>query len=407
MNLFVQSERGRTLLAQLQAFMDDFVYPAEDRYEEQLKEYGARYRVPPIFYELQARAKSAGLWNLFLPDSELGAGLSNLDYAPLAELMGRVEWAPGIFNCSAPDTGNMEVLVRYGSDMQKTKYLTPLLEGKTRSCYAMTERDVASSDATNIATRIDRDGDHYVINGRKWFASNAYHPDLHFFIVMGRSNPDAPKHLQQSQIIVDANAAGLTRLRHLPVLGYPDLPRGHAELAFDNVRVPAENLILGEGRGFEISQGRLGPGRVHHCMRVVGQCENILEKVCRRLVSREAFGKRLSQQGVWQARIARARTEINMARLLVLHTADLMDRAGNKAARSEISQIKVACAQIGNRIADMAIQAFGAAGLTDDFGIGYQFTRMRVLRIADGPDEVHNYAIAKHELARYEANAKS
>lgn len=403
MSIFVHSERARALLARLQAFMEEFVYPAEAVYEQQLMEYGPKYQVPTIFYELQARAKAAGLWNLFLPDSELGAGLSNLEYAPLAELMGRVEWAPGIFNCNAPDTGNMEVLVRYGTEVQKSKYLMPLLEGRTRSCFAMTEPDVASSDATNIATRIERDGDHYVINGRKWFASNAYHPDLHFFIVMGRTNPDAPKHLQQSQIIVEANAPGLTKVRHTSVLGYSDLPRGHGELIFDNVRVPAENLILGEGRGFEIAQARLGPGRVHHCMRVIGQCENILEKVCRRLLSREAFGKRLSDQGVWQERIAKARTEINMARLLVLYTADLMDRTGNKAARSEISQIKVACAQIGNRVADMAIQAFGAAGLTDDFGIGYQFARMRVLRIADGPDEVHNYTIARHELARYHA----
>ena len=405
MTMYQQSPQADNLLARVRRFMQDRVYPVEDLYERQLAEGAADLRVPPVFYELLQRARGEGLWNLFLPESEFGAGLTNLEYAPIAEEMGRVEWASGVFNCSAPDTGNMEVLVRYGNEAQKEKYLTPLLEGKTRSCFTMTEPAVASSDATNIATRIERDGNHYVVNGRKWFASNAYHPDLAFYILMGRSSDDAPTHLRHSQLLIDADTPGIKRLRYLPVLGYSDLPRGHAEVLFENVRVPVENILLREGAGFEIAQGRLGPGRIHHCMRIIGQCERIFEKMCRRLTTRTAFGRRLSQQGVWQERVAQARTEINMARLLVLHTADLMDRVGVKAARSEISQIKVACAQIGNRIADMGIQAFGAAGLTDDFGMGYHYARMRVLRIADGPDEVHNRTIAKLELQRFEQEA--
>ena len=395
------STGARDLLARVSRFMDDRVFPSEELYDRQLAEGAHEFRVPPVFYELQARAKAEGLWNLFLPESEYGAGLSNFEYAPIAEVMGWIEWSAGVFNCNAPDTGNMEVLVRFGTPEQKRKYLEPSLEGRTRSCFAMTEPDVASSDATNISTRIERDGDHYVINGRKWFSSNAYHPDLGFYIVMGRSNPDAPRHQQHSQILVEPDAPGLTRVRHLPVLGYSELPRGHAELRFDNVRVPVENMILGEGRGFEVSQGRLGPGRVHHCMRIVGQAERLLEKTCRRLVSRVAFGKPLSRQGVWQERVAKARTSIDMCRLLVLNTARKMDLEGNKAARNEIAQIKVACAQMGSEIADMAIQAHGAGGLTDDFGLGHAFARMRVLRIADGPDEVHNYSIARNEFGKY------
>lgn len=405
MTMYQRSPQADNLLARVRRFMQDHVYPVEDLYEKQLAEGAADLRVPPVFYDLQQRARGQGLWNLFLPESEFGAGLTNLEYAPIAEEMGRVEWASGVFNCSAPDTGNMEVLVRYGNEAQKQKYLTPLLEGKTRSCFSMTEPAVASSDATNIATRIERDGNHFVVNGHKWFASNAYHPDLAFYILMGRSSDDAPTHLRHSQLLIDADTPGIKRLRYLPVLGYSDLPRGHGEVLFENVRVPAENILLREGAGFEIAQGRLGPGRIHHCMRIVGQCERIFDKTCRRLTTRTAFGRRLSQQGVWQERVAQARTEINMARLLVLHTADLMDRVGVKAARSEISQIKVACAQIGNRIADMGIQAFGAAGLTDDFGMGYHYARMRVLRIADGPDEVHNRTIAKLELQRFEQEA--
>jgi acyl-CoA dehydrogenase len=405
MTMYHRSPQAENLLARVRRFMEDHVYPVEDLYEQQLAEGAADLRVPPVFYQLQRRARTEGLWNLFLPESEFGAGLTNLEYAPIAEEMGRVEWASGVFNCSAPDTGNMEVLVRYGNEAQKEKYLTPLLEGKTRSCFSMTEPAVASSDATNIATRIERDGDHYVVNGRKWFASNAYHPDLAFYILMGRSSDDAPTHLRHSQLLIDADTPGIKLVRYLPVLGYSDLPRGHGEVLFENVRVPVENMLLKEGAGFEIAQGRLGPGRIHHCMRIIGQCERIFEKMCRRLTTRTAFGRRLSQQGVWQERVAQARSEINMARLLVLHTADLMDRVGVKAARSEISQIKVACAQIGNRIADMGIQAFGAAGLTDDFGMGYHYARMRVLRIADGPDEVHNRTIAKLELQRFEQEA--
>ncbi len=392
--------KAEQLLARVRQFMLEHVYPVEELYEQQLQEGAAQFRVPPVFYELQARARNDGLWNLFLPESEFGAGLNNREYAPIAEAMGRIEWASAVFNCSAPDTGNMEVLVRYASAAQKTKYLQPLLDGRTRSCFAMTEPGVASSDATNIATRIERDGNDYVISGRKWFASNAYHPDLAFYILMGRSSDEGPTHGRHSQVLIDANAPGIKKLRWIPVLGYSDLPRGHGEIQFNNVRVPVENIILREGAGFEIAQGRLGPGRIHHCMRIVGQCERIFEKMCRRLSTRTAFGSLLSDQGVWQERIAQARTDINMARLLVLHTADLMDRIGVRKARSEISQIKVACAQIGNRIADTAIQAFGAAGLTDDFGIGYHFARMRVLRIADGPDEVHNKTIAKMELKR-------
>ncbi len=405
MSLYSRSPQADRLLAQVRRFMQDHVYPVEGLYESQLHEDATDFKVPPIFYELQKRARAEGLWNLFLPESEFGAGLTNLEYAPIAEEMGRTEWASAIFNCSAPDTGNMEVLVRYANEAQKAKYLQPLLDGSARSCFTMTEPEVASSDATNIATRIERDGDEYVINGRKWFASNAYHPDLAFYILMGRSSEHAPAHQQHTQILIDADTPGITKVRWIPVLGYSDLPRGHGEVVFENVRVSVRNVILREGAGFEIAQGRLGPGRIHHCMRIIGQCERIFEKMCRRLTTRTAFGRRLSQQGVWHERIAQARTEINMARLLVLHTADLMDSIGVKDARSEISQIKVACAQIGNRVADMAIQAFGAAGLTEDFGIGYHYARMRVLRIADGPDEVHNRTIAKLELRRYEEEA--
>jgi acyl-CoA dehydrogenase len=398
---------AKDLWKRVNVFIQEHILPNEELYGRQLAEGAQEYKVPEIFYELQARAKSEGLWNLFLPESEYGAGLANFEYAPMAELMGWVEWASNVFNCNAPDSGNIEVLVRYGTEAQKQKYLIPLLEGKTRSAFAMTEPDVASSDATNIQTRIERDGDHYVINGRKWFSSNAYHPDLGVIILMGKTDPTAPKYQQQSQILVDPDAPGLMKVRHTPVLGYLELPRGHAELLFENVRVPAENLLLGEGRGFEISQGRLGPGRIHHCMRIIGHAERLLQQTCKRLLTRVAFGKVLSEQGVWQERVAQARTEINMCRLLVLHTARKMDIAGNKAAHCEISQIKVACAQMGCRIADLAIQAFGAAGLTDDFGLGHSYARMRLLRIADGPDEVHNYSIARREFAKYKEAAKA
>ena len=395
------SPRAKALKAQVQAFMDDHVYPNEALYERQLHEGPEPFRQPPIVEALKAKAKAEGLWNLFLPHSENGAGLTNLDYAPLAEIMGRVHYASELFNCSAPDTGNMEVLDRYGTAAQKARWLAPLLAGEIRSAYCMTEPGVASSDATNVETSIVRDGDDYVINGRKWWITNAYHPHNRLFIVMGKTDPAAPRHLQQSQILVPADTPGITRVRPLPVLGFHDEPKGHAELAFDNVRVPKENLILGEGRGFEISQGRLGPGRIHHCMRIVGQCERLLEQTCRRLLSRVAFGKPLASQSLWQERIAEARTQINMARLLTQHAAHLMDTVGNKQARSEISQIKVAATRIGRMVAELAVQAHGAAGLCDDFGLGFSFARMQMLRMGDGPDEVHNRTIARIELDQY------
>lgn len=355
------------------------------------------FQVPAIMDELKAE----GLWNLFLPHSENGGGLTNLEYAPIAEEMGRIIWASEIFNCSAPDTGNMEVLDRYGSDAQKAKYLVPLLDGRTRSSYCMTEPAVASSDATNVETRIERDGDHYIINGRKWWITNAYHPNNACYIVMGKTDPTASRHVQQSQILVDPDTPGITKLRPLTVFGYQDYPKGHAEILFENVRVPVENLILGEGRGFEISQGRLGPGRIHHCMRVVGHAERLLEQMCRRLVSRIAFGKALADQSVWQEWIAEFRTQINMCRLLTYHAAHLMDTVGNKQARGEISQIKVAANRMGQSVANMAIQAFGAGGLSDNDVLGFAFAKMRMISFGDGPDEVHNRTIAREELNKY------
>jgi len=388
------------------AFMDAHIYPNEALYEQQLHEDPAQpFRVPPILETLKEKARAEGLWNLFLPGHSGGPGLSNADYAPLAELMGRVHYASEVFNCSAPDSGNMEVLHRYGSAAQQERYLKPLLEGRIRSSFCMTEPAVASSDATNVETRIERDGDHYVINGRKWWITNAYHPNNGVYIVMGKTDPDAPLHQQQSQILVDPDTPGINILRPLSVFGYKDEPKGHAEILFENVRVPAENIILGEGRGFEIAQGRLGPGRIHHCMRIIGQCERLLEQTCRRLVGRTAFGKALADQSLWQDRIADARTQINMIRLLTQHTAHLMDTVGVKGARSEIAQIKVAATRIGQAIADMAIQAHGAAGLCDDFGLGFAFARMRMVRIGDGPDEVHNRTVARLELDRYRKEA--
>jgi acyl-CoA dehydrogenase len=390
------------MLARLQTFMQEHVFPNEAEYERQLHECpDDPFRVPPLLEHLKARARALGLWNLFLPDSQHGAGLSNADYAPMAELMGRIYWASEVFNCSAPDTGNMEVLERYGTEAQKRQYLVPLLQGRIRSSFCMTEPDVASSDATNIATRIERDGDNYVINGRKWWTTNAYHPNLGVFIVMGVTNPDAPAHRRQSQILVDPGSPGITRIRPLRVFGYLEPPKGHGEVVFRDVRVPVGNLLLGEGRGFEISQGRLGPGRIHHCMRIVGQCERLLEQMCRRLLSRIAFGKTLAERSIWEERIAEARTEINMCRLLTQHAAHLMDTVGAKAARSEISQIKVAATRMGQRIADVTIQAFGAAGVADDGGLAHTYARLRTLRLGDGPDEVHQRTIARLELAKY------
>jgi acyl-CoA dehydrogenase len=397
-------EQGHGIAERLSAFMDEHIYPNEALYEAQLHEVaGPPFRVPPILEKLKARARAEGLWNLFLPPSAGGPGLTNVEYARLAEMMGRVHYASEVFNCSAPDSGNMEVLLRYGSEQQKERYLQPLLEGRIRSSFCMTEPAVASSDATNVETRIERDGDHYVINGRKWWITNAYHPNNAVYIVMGKTDPAAPLHRQQSQILVDPDTPGITRLRPLSVFGYLDEPKGHAEILFENVRVPAANIILGEGRGFEIAQGRLGPGRIHHCMRIIGQCERLLEQTCRRLLSRVAFGKALADQSLWQDRIADARTQINMCRLLTQHAAQLIDTVGVKEARSEIAQIKVAATRIGQAISDMAIQAHGAAGLCDDHGLGFAFARMRMLRIGDGPDEVHNRTIARMELERHRA----
>jgi acyl-CoA dehydrogenase len=389
-------------LERLKAFMADHVYPNESVYEQQLsKDPLDPWVVPPILPELQAKARAAGLWTLHMHDPRHGAGLTNLEYAPLAEEMGRVRWAAEVFNCNAPDSGNMDVLSLYGTPAQQERWLKPMLEARIKSSFVMTEPDVASSDATNVRTSIVRDGDDYVINGRKWWITNAYDPRTRIFIVMGKSDPDAPKHRQQTQILVEPDTPGITLVRHLPVFGYTDRPSGHAEILFENVRVPAENVILGEGRGFEIAQGRLGPGRIHHCMRLVGVGELVLEKMCRRLMTRIAFGKVLADESIWQHRIAQARIDIDMCRLLVLKAAWMMDTVGVRNARSEIAQIKAIVPIKIQQIIDTAIQAFGAAGVSDDFGLGYIFARARVMRIGDGPDEVHNVTVARAELGKY------
>lgn len=397
---FVQSDRAKALLDRVQAFMDEHIFPNDALYEEQLHADPTNpWIVPPLMYELQAKAKTAGLWTMHMHG--YGAGLTNLEYAPVAELMGHVHWAPEVFNCNAPDSGNMDVLALYGSPEQKERWLKPMLNAEIKSSFVMTEPGVASSDATNVETRITRDGDHYVINGRKWWITNAYNPRTKLFIVMGKSDPDAPKHQQQSQILVEPDTPGITIVRPLPIFGYLDQPHGHAEILFDNVRVPAENIILGEGRGFEIAQGRLGPGRIHHCMRIIGVSEKLLRLMCERLSTRVAFGKILADDSVWQERIAQARFNIEMSRLLVLKTAWLMDTVGVKNARSEISQIKVIVPRLAQQLCDIVQQAFGAAGMTDDFGLAYMYARLRVMRIGDGPDEVHNRLIARAELAKY------
>jgi acyl-CoA dehydrogenase len=391
------------------AFMRENVYPAVPVYMAQMQAFGEnRWQVVPVVEELKAKAKAAGLWNLFLPldsvpaDSPYrGAGLTNLEYAVCAEEMGKVNFASEVFNCSAPDTGNMEVLIRYGTDEHKARWLQPLLEGKIRSAFLMTEPDVASSDATNIETSIRRDGEHYVINGRKWWSSGVGDPRCEIAIVMGKSDPEAPRHSQQSQILVPLDTPGIEIVRMLPVFGFDDAPHGHAEVLFRDVRVPVSNLLLGEGRGFEIAQGRLGPGRIHHCMRSIGSAEVALEKMVRRLQSRTAFGKRIADQSVWEQRVAEARIDIEMTRLLCLKAADMMDRVGNKVARLEISMIKVAAPRMALRIIDQAIQAHGAAGVTTDFGLAKQYASMRTMRLADGPDEVHNRSIARMEYGRY------
>jgi acyl-CoA dehydrogenase len=413
---FTLSEKQLHWRDRVVAFMNEHVMPAVPVYMQQMADFGAdRWQVVPVVEELKKKARAAGLWNLFLPLDSVpegspyrGAGLTNLEYAVCAEEMGRVGFASEVFNCSAPDTGNMEVLIRYGTEEQKARWLQPLLAGEIRSAFLMTEPDVASSDATNIQTSMRREsgpqGDHYVINGRKWWSSGVGDPRCKVAIVMGKTDPAAPRHAQQSQILVPLDAPGLEVLRMLPVFGFDDAPHGHAEVLFRDVRVPVTNLLLGEGRGFEIAQGRLGPGRIHHCMRSIGSAEVALEKMVRRLQSRTAFGKRLSEQSVWEQRIAEARIDIEMTRLLCLKAADMMDKVGNKVAQLEIAMIKVAAPRMALKIIDQAIQAHGGAGVTSDFGLAKQYASMRTMRLADGPDEVHNRAIARMEHGRYRAD---
>lgn len=399
------SERTRTLRDKLLRFMDEHIYPNEAVYQEQHAALASRWQAPPIMEELKAKAREQGLWNLFLPHGEGtrygGAGLSNLEYAPLCEIMGRSPIAPEVFNCSAPDTGNMEILTLYGTEEQKETWLRPLMEGRIRSCFSMTEPDVASSDATNIACSITRDGDEYVINGRKWWSSGGNDERCKLAIVMGKTNPDAPKHKQQSMILVPLDTPGVRVERHLTVFGYDHAPHGHAEITFDNVRVPASNILLGEGRGFEIAQGRLGPGRIHHCMRLIGLAERALESMCARAVSREAFGRPLADQGALRQDIARCRCEIDQARLLTLHAAHMMDTVGNKAARREIAMIKVVAPQMACTVIDRAIQVHGGGGVSQDFFLASAYAKARTLRLADGPDEVHRETVAKLELKPY------
>jgi acyl-CoA dehydrogenase len=397
---FELSARSKEYLTRLSSFFDEHVYPNEERFYAELKD-GERWQDPPLLEELKARARSAGLWNLFLPDSHYGAGLSNLEYAPLCEMMGRVRFASEVFNCSAPDTGNMETLERYGTPEQKRTWLEPLLAGTIRSAFAMTEPRVASSDATNIESAIVREGDSYVLNGRKWWTSGAGSARCRLFIFMGKTDPSAPKHRQQSMILVPRETAGITILRHLPVFGFDDAPHGHMEIEFRDVRVPAANLLLGEGRGFEIAQGRLGPGRIHHAMRLIGVAERALEKMCRRVKARIAFGRPLAEQSVTLERIAEARIRIDEARLLVYHAAWLMDTVGNKAARGPIGMIKIATASMACQVIDWAIQAHGAAGLCDDFHLAHAYAQARSIRLADGPDEVHRNQIGRLELEKY------
>jgi len=401
---FSYSARTQDLQARLLAFMERHIYPAEAVWAQQIEDNtraGKRWSPVQVIEDLKPLARAAGLWNLFLPESERGAGLSNQEYAPLAEIMGRVPWAPEVFNCSAPDTGNMEVLVRYGTPEHQKQWLEPLLAGEIRSAFAMTEPAVASSDATNISSRIERDGDHYVINGRKWWISGAGDPRCRIMIFMGKTDPEAPRHSQQSMILVPMDTPGVKVTRPLSVMGYDDAPHGHMEIEFDQVRVPASNILLGEGRGFEIAQGRLGPGRIHHCMRLIGQAERALELMCRRASARVAFGKTVAQQTVTQERIAEARIMIEQARLLTLKAAWMMDVAGNKAAKAEIAMIKVVAPNMALKVIDWAMQVHGGGGMSQDFPLAYAWANARTLRFADGPDEVHRNAIAKIELGRH------
>ncbi|WP_374721391.1 acyl-CoA dehydrogenase [Peribacillus tepidiphilus] len=403
---FSYSPKVIELQKRLTQFMEKYVYPNEKVYEEQLNEQESRWSgVPPIMEELKAKARAEGLWNLFLPESDSGAGLTNLEYAPLCEIMGRSMIGPEVFNCSAPDTGNMEVLERYGSDEQKEQWLIPLLAGEIRSCFSMTEPDVASSDATNIQASIQRDGDSYIINGRKWWSSGAGDPRCKIAIVMGKTDPSANRYEQQSMILVPLDTPGVKIERLLPVFGYDHAPHGHAEISYENVRVPAENIIWGEGKGFAIAQGRLGPGRIHHCMRLIGAAERALEELCKRVRNRVAFGKSLSSQGVIQEWIAESRIEIEQARLLTLKAAYMMDKVGNKEAKTEIAMIKVVAPSMALRVIDRAIQALGAAGVSNDFTLAAQWANARTLRLADGPDEVHRAQLAKLELRKYQSKS--
>ena len=400
-NILEPNARTLELRARVQRFMDEHIYPNEHAYFEEALERGPSH-VPPILEQLKAKARAEGLWNLFLPESEHGAGLTNLEYAPLCEVMGRSHLAPEVFNCSAPDTGNMEVLARYGTDEHKAQWLEPLLRGEIRSAFAMTEPAVASSDATNIESRIRREGDHYVINGRKWFTTGATDPRCKILIFMGKTDPDNPdRHKQQSMVLVPLNTPGVKVVRPLPVFGFVGVPDRAAEVTFTDVRVPVSNMLLGEGRGFEIAQGRLGPGRIHHCMRLIGLAERVLESMCKRADDRVAFGRQLSQQTVTQERIGQSRILIDQARLLTLRAAYMMDTVGNKVAKAEIAMIKVAAPNMACQVIDWAIQLFGGAGVTNDFGLASAYATARLLRIADGPDEVHRNQIGKLELAQY------
>ena len=412
---FDYSPKTKALQARLLKFMDDHIYPNEQAFHDEIEANtaaGKRWTPLQLIEKLKLKAQEQDLWNLFLPQDSAeiagvkGAGLTNQEYAPLAEIMGRVHWAPEVFNCSAPDTGNMETIARYGSAEHRQQWLQPLLAGKIRSAFAMTEPEVASSDATNIQTRIERQGDDYVINGRKWWTSGAGDPRCAIYILMGKTDPEAPRHSQQSMILVPANTPGVTVVRPLSVMGYDDAPHGHMEVLFENVRVPASNILLGEGRGFEIAQGRLGPGRIHHCMRLIGQAERALEYMCKRASSRVAFGKPVAAQTVTQERIAEARCKIDMARLLTLKAAWMMDVAGNKFAKNEIAMIKVVAPSMACQVIDWAMQVHGGGGMSQDFPLAYSYANARTLRFADGPDEVHRNAIAKLELGKYAASSK-
>ena len=400
--IFETSERTRELSEKLLAFMDKYIYPSEAIYQSQLDTSKGSWQSPLVMEELKSEARKQNLWNLFLPESKLGGGLTNLEYAPLCEIMGRSLIAPEAFNCAAPDTGNMETLVRYGTEQQKEQWLAPLLDGKIRSTFCMTEPGVASSDATNIQSSIVRENDEYVVNGHKWWSSGAMDRRCTLLIFMGKSDPNAEKYRQQSMILIPKETPGVTIKRSMPVFGYDDAPRGHAEIEFRDVRIPLSNILLGEGRGFEIAQGRLGPGRIHHCMRLIGMAERALEGLCRRAKDRVAFNKPLSEQGVVRQQIAESRMEIDQSRLLTLYTAWKMDTVGNKEARKEISEIKVVATKMACAVLDRAIQVHGAAGVCDDFGLARAYAKSRSIRIADGPDEVHTNLIGRFELKKYD-----